>query len=153
MPDSPTALQSALSGDGAKPRWDHRVYRDAPINKRTAKPLAHLTALLYVAVLALLIGAATAGAHSEEVVTVAIRDFYFEPSQLIVEPGTTFDGSTRAPPSTPYSQRAPLGHFALGRCTLESPSHTTSRSASQRHLPIAGLSVEYTSTSARYIRG
>jgi plastocyanin len=78
-----------LSGDGSKPRWGHRVYRDAPINKRTAKPLAHLTALLSVAVLALLIGVATAGAHRQKVVTVAIRDFYFEPSELIVEPGTT----------------------------------------------------------------
>ncbi len=29
------------------------------------------------------------GAQSQKVVTVSIRDFYFEPSQLIIEPGTT----------------------------------------------------------------
>jgi len=33
--------------------------------------------------------ASNAGAQSQKVVTVSIRDFYFEPSQLIVEPGTT----------------------------------------------------------------
>ncbi len=34
-------------------------------------------------------GVTTAGAQRQKVVTVAIYDFYFEPSQLIVEPGTT----------------------------------------------------------------
>jgi plastocyanin len=38
---------------------------------------------------ALLLVAPNATAHSQKVATVSIRDFYFEPSQLIIEPGTT----------------------------------------------------------------
>ena len=33
--------------------------------------------------------APSAGALSQKMVTVSVRDFYFEPSQLIIEPGTT----------------------------------------------------------------
>jgi plastocyanin len=58
----------------------------APINASISRRLARLAALLSVA---LLMMAANAGAQSQNVVTVAIRDFYFEPSQLIIEPGTT----------------------------------------------------------------
>jgi plastocyanin len=39
--------------------------------------------------LALLMGATATAAQHEEVVMVSVRDFHFEPSQLIVEPGTT----------------------------------------------------------------
>ena len=60
----------------------------ASINKRNAKRLAYLTALLVLTVLALSIGIMTADAQRQRVVTVTIRDFYFEPSQLVIEPGT-----------------------------------------------------------------
>jgi len=58
-------------------------------NTGIAQRLAYLAALSALALLVLLIIATTAGAQSQEAVTVVIRDFYFEPSQLIVEPGTT----------------------------------------------------------------
>src|SRR5919112_6528514 len=60
-------------------------------NMGSAKQVAYLTTLLALAllVLLLLMSAATAGAQSQEAVTVSVRDFYFEPSQLIIEPGTT----------------------------------------------------------------
>ena len=73
----------------ASPGGVNRVYRGTPINKRTAKRLAHSAALVSIAVLALLMGSTTAVAQPEKVVTVAIRDPYFEPSRLIVEPETT----------------------------------------------------------------
>ena len=81
---------------------------------RTAKRLAHLTALLSVAVLALLIGAATAGAHRQKVVTVTIRDFYFEPSQLIVEPGTTVQWVNEGTTQHTVLATSPAGAFRSG---------------------------------------
>jgi plastocyanin len=59
-------------------------------NTGGAKQLPYLATLFASALIVLLTSATTAGAQkSQEAVTVAIRDFYFEPSQLIVEPGTT----------------------------------------------------------------
>ncbi len=85
----------------------------------------HLSALLSVAVLALLIGAATAGAQRQKVVTVAIYDFYFEPSQLIVEPGTTVQWVNEGTTQHTVLATSPAGAFRSG--TLypgESFTHT-----------------------------
>jgi plastocyanin len=58
-------------------------------NTGGAQQLAYSATLFALALIVLLTSAATAGAQkSQEVVTVAIRDLYFEPSRLIVEPGT-----------------------------------------------------------------
>ena len=85
----------------------------------------HWSALLSVAVLALLIGAATAGAQRQKVVTVAIYDFYFEPSQLIVEPGTTVQWVNEGTTQHTVLATSPAGAFRSG--TLhpgESFTHT-----------------------------
>jgi plastocyanin len=59
-------------------------------NTGGAKQLAYLATLFASALLVLLTSATTARAQkSQEAVTVAIRDFYFEPAQLVIEPGTT----------------------------------------------------------------
>src|SRR5215210_5793298 len=57
----------------------------APINESISTRLAGLVALLSVAMLMV---APNAGAQSQKVATVAIRDFYFEPSQLINNKGS-----------------------------------------------------------------
>jgi plastocyanin len=97
----------------------------ASINKRTAKRLARLTALLVLTVLALLIGVTTAGAQRQIVVTVAIRDFYFEPSQLIIEPGTAVQWVNESTSQHTVFATSPAGAFRSG--TLhpgESFTHT-----------------------------
>ena len=48
--------------------------------------VVYLATLSFVALLMLV---PTAGAQERKVVKVAIRDFYFEPSELVIEPGTT----------------------------------------------------------------
>ena len=57
-----------------------------PLTMGIAKLLAGLVALLSVV---LLMVAPKVDAGSQQMVTVAIRDFYFEPAQLTIEPGTT----------------------------------------------------------------
>jgi plastocyanin len=97
----------------------------ASINKRTAKRLARLTALLVLTVLALLIGVTTAGAQRQKVVTVAIRDFYFEPSQLLIEPGTAVQWVNESTSQHTVFATSPAGAFRSG--TLhpgESFTHT-----------------------------
>jgi plastocyanin len=114
-----------LSGDGSNPKWGHRVYRGAPINKRTAKRLAHLTASLSIALLALLMGVTTAGAQRQTAATVSVRDFYFEPSQVIVEPGTTVRWVNEGTTQHTVFATSPAGAFRSG--TLhpgESFTHT-----------------------------
>jgi plastocyanin len=88
--------------------------RDAPINKITAKLQAHLTALLSITVLALLIGVTTAGAQRQKVVTVTIRDFYFESSQLIVESGTTVQWVNEGTNQHTVFATSPAGAFRSG---------------------------------------
>jgi plastocyanin len=100
-------------------------HRGAPIHNRTAKRLARLTALLAMTVLTLLIGATTASAQRQKVVTVSIRDFYFEPSQLIVEPGTTVQWINEGTTQHTVFATSPAGAFRSG--TLhpgESFTHT-----------------------------
>lgn len=85
----------------------------------------HLSALLSVALLALLLGAATAGAQRQKVVTVAIYDFYFEPSRLIVEPGTMVQWVNEGTTQHTALATSPAGAFRSG--TLypgESFTHT-----------------------------
>ena len=97
----------------------------ASINKRNAKRLAYLTALLVLTVLALSIGMMTADAQRHRVVTVAIRDFYFEPSQLVIEPGTAVQWVNESTTRHTVFATSPAGAFRSG--TLhpgESFTHT-----------------------------
>ncbi len=78
-----------------------------------------------IAVLALLMGSTTAAAQREKVVTVAIRDSYFEPSRLIVEPGTTVRWVNEGTTHHTVFATSPAGAFRSG--TLhpgESFTHT-----------------------------
>jgi plastocyanin len=67
-----------------------------------------------IAVLALLMGSTTAAAQREKVVTVAIRDSYFEPSQLIVEPGTTVQWINEGTTQHTVLATSPAGAFLSG---------------------------------------
>ncbi len=76
-------------------------------------------------VLTLLIGVTTAGAQRQKVVTVAIRDFYFEPSQLIVEPGTTVQWVNEGTTQHTVFATSPAGAFRSGTLRPgESFTHT-----------------------------
>jgi len=70
-----------------------------------------LAALLSVA---LLVVAPNAGAQSQKVVTVSIRDFYFEPSQLIIEPGTTVRWVNEGATQHTVFATSPAGAFLSG---------------------------------------
>ncbi len=84
----------------------------APINEGVSKRLlARLAALLSVA---LLVVAPNAGAQSQKVVTVSIRDFYFEPSQLIIEPGTTVRWVNEGDTQHTVFATSPAGIFLSG---------------------------------------
>src|ERR671921_685097 len=85
-------------------------------NMGSAKQVAYLTTLLALAllVLLLLMSAATAGAQSQEAVTVAIRDFYFEPSQLVIEPGTTVQWVNEGTTQHTVLATSPAGTFLSG---------------------------------------
>src|SRR5215207_4550616 len=83
----------------------------APINERISKRLAGLVALLSVA---LLMVASNAGAQSQKVVTVSIRDFYFEPSQLIIDPGTTVQWVNEGTTQHTVFATSPAGTFLSG---------------------------------------
>jgi plastocyanin len=56
-------------------------------------------------------GATTAGAQRQKVVTVSIRDFYFEPSQLRVEPGTTVQWVNEGSSQHSVMATSPAGAF------------------------------------------
>ncbi len=85
------------------------MFWGAPINEATLKRLlARLAALLSVA---LLMVAPNAGAQSQNLVTVSIRDFYFEPSQLIVEPGTTIRWVNKGTTEHTVLATSPAGAF------------------------------------------
>ncbi len=58
--------------------------------------------------------APSAGAQSQNVVTVAIRDFYFEPSQLIIEPGTTVQWVNEGTTQHTVLATSPAGAFLSG---------------------------------------
>jgi plastocyanin len=60
---------------------------------------------------ALLMVAPSAAAQSQKVATVSIRDFYFEPSQLIVEPGTTVQWVNEGPTQHTVFATSPAGTF------------------------------------------
>jgi plastocyanin len=80
----------------------------APVNEINLKRLAGLIALLSVA---LLMVAPNAGAQSQKVVKVSIRDFYFEPSQLIIEPGTTVQWVNEGTTQHTVFATSPAGAF------------------------------------------
>ena len=84
----------------------------APINEDISKRLARLAALLSVA---LLVVAPNAGAQSQRVVTVSIRDFYFEPSQLSIEPGTTVRWVNEGTTQHSVFATSPAGALLSGR--------------------------------------
>jgi plastocyanin len=83
----------------------------APINESISKRLAGLVALLSVA---LLMVAPNADAQSQEAVTVSIRDFYFEPSQLVIEPGTTVQWVNKGTTQHTVLATSPAGTFLSG---------------------------------------
>ena len=83
----------------------------APINESISKRLAGLIALLSVA---LMMVAPNAGAQSQESVTVSIRDFYFEPSQLVIEPGTTVQWVNEGTTQHTVFATSPAGTFLSG---------------------------------------
>jgi plastocyanin len=85
-------------------------------NTGSAKQVAYLTTLwtLALLVLFLLMSAATAGAQSQEAVTVSIRDFYFEPSQLVIEPGTTVQWVNKGTTQHTVFATSPAGTFLSG---------------------------------------
>jgi plastocyanin len=84
----------------------------APINEATLKRLlARLAALLSVA---LLLGAPNAGAQSQNLVTVSIRDFYFEPFQLTIDPGTTVRWVNEGTTQHTVFATSPAGAFLSG---------------------------------------
>jgi plastocyanin len=58
--------------------------------------------------------APSAGAQSQSVVMVAIRDFYFEPSQLIIEPGTTVQWVNEGTTQHTVLATSPAGAFLSG---------------------------------------
>jgi len=58
--------------------------------------------------------APNAGAQSQKVATVAIRDFYFEPSQLIIEPGTTVRWVNEGTTQHTVFATSPAGTFLSG---------------------------------------
>ena len=62
----------------------------------------------------LLIIAPNAAAQSQEVVTVAIRDFYCEPSQLVIEPGTTVQWVNEGTTQHTVLATSPAGTFLSG---------------------------------------
>jgi LPXTG-motif cell wall-anchored protein len=78
--------------------------------------VAYLTTLLALALLVLLLimSAATAGAQSQKVATVSIRDFYFEPSQLVIEPGTTVQWVNEGTTQHTVFATSPAGTFLSG---------------------------------------
>jgi len=63
---------------------------------------------------ALLVVAPNAGAQSQKVATVSIRDFYFEPSQLIIEPGTTVRWVNEGATQHTVFATSPAGAFISG---------------------------------------
>src|SRR5215207_5394894 len=58
--------------------------------------------------------APNADAQSQKVATVAIRDFYFEPSQLIIEPGTTVRWVNEGTTQHTVLATSPAGTFLSG---------------------------------------
>jgi plastocyanin len=102
-----------------------------PVNNTGgAKQLAYLATLFTSALIVLLTSATTAGAQkSQEAVTVAIRDFYFEPSQLIVEPGTTVRWVNEGTINHTVFATSPAGAFRSERL---SPGESFTRTFPQR---------------------
>jgi plastocyanin len=58
--------------------------------------------------------ATPASAQPQEVVRVAIRDFYFEPSQLLIEPGTTVQWVNEGSTQHTVFATSPAGAFLSG---------------------------------------
>jgi plastocyanin len=73
-----------------------------------------LAALSSIALLSLLVIMSNAGAQSREAVTVSIRDFYFEPSQIVIEPGTTVQWVNEGSTEHTVFATNPAGAFLSG---------------------------------------
>ena len=58
--------------------------------------------------------APNAGAQSPKVATVAIHDFYFEPAQLVIEPGTTVQWVNEGTTQHTVFATSPAGTFLSG---------------------------------------
>lgn len=74
--------------------------------------LAYLATLSFIALLMLVPTAA--GAQDHKVVEVSIRDFYFEPSQLLIEPGTTVRWVNEGATQHTVFATSPAGTFLSG---------------------------------------
>ncbi len=84
----------------------------ASITQSISKRLAGLVALLSLALLMVAPNAAAQSTQKEA--TVAIRDFYFEPSQLIIEPGTTVRWVNEGTTQHTVLATSPAGTFLSG---------------------------------------
>jgi len=62
----------------------------------------------------LLMIAPSASAQSQKVVQVSIRDFYFEPSELVIEPGTTVQWVNEGATQHSVFATNPAGRFRSG---------------------------------------
>lgn len=116
------------------------------VNKGNAKRLAYMAALLALALLAVLISATAAGAQRQKVATVSIRDFYFEPSQLTIEPGTTVQWVNEGSTQHTVFATSPAGAFLSG--TLN-PGESFTYTFPQ-HFPKASPDSPTTSGTYRY---
>ncbi len=87
------------------------------------KRLAYLVTLAVIALLVLVPTAS--GAQDPEVVKVSIHDFYFEPSELVVEPGTTVQWVNEGDTQHTVFATNPAGTFLSGTLDPgESFTHT-----------------------------
>jgi plastocyanin len=84
--------------------------------------VAYLATFSFIALLMLV---PTGGAQERQVVKVAIRDFYFEPSKLIIEPGTTVQWVNESDTQHTVFATNPAGAFLSGTLNPgESFTHT-----------------------------
>src|SRR5215213_8504195 len=86
--------------------------RGALINEGVSKRL--LVRLAAVLFMTLLMIAPSASAQSQKVVQVSIRDFYFEPSELVIEPGTTVQWVNEGATQHSVFATNPAGRFRSG---------------------------------------
>jgi len=84
--------------------------------------VVYLATLSFIALLMLV---PTAGAQERKVVKVAIRDFYFEPYELVIEPGTTVQWVNESDTQHTVFATNPAGAFLSGTLNPgESFTHT-----------------------------
>src|SRR5829696_9810726 len=74
----------------------------------------YLATLLFIALLMLVPPTAAGAPEDHKVVKVSIRDFYFEPSQLVIEPGTTVRWVNEGATQHTVFATSPAGAFISG---------------------------------------